>query len=78
MSAARSVPFAVPAPLGALLETAARLVRRPEPPMLTNWITTFMGQDRSYDIASAKSELGYSPSVTLAEGLAEMTNFLSR
>ena len=46
--------------------------------MLTNWITTFMGRDRSYDIASAKSELGYSPSVTLAKGLAEMTDFLSR
>jgi len=58
VSAARSVPFALAAPLGALLEAGARLLRRPEPPMLTNWITTFMGRDRSYDITSARSELG--------------------
>ena len=78
VSAARSVPFAVAAPLGALLEAGARLLRRPEPPMLTNWITTFMGRDRSYDITSARSELGYAPSVDLADGLAEMAGSLSR
>ena len=78
VSAARSVPFALAAPLGALLESGARLLRRPEPPMLTNWITTFMGRDRSYDINAARSELGYCPSVDLADGLAEMTDILSR
>lgn len=78
VSAARSVPFALAAPLGVLLDAAARLMRRPEPPMLTNWITTFMGRDRSYDIAAARSELGYTPSVNLADGLAEMANSLSR
>ncbi|CAN3130653.1 NAD-dependent epimerase/dehydratase family protein [Mycobacterium sp. smrl_JER01] len=78
VSAARSVPFAVAAPLGAVLEAGARLLRRPEPPMLTNWITTFMGRDRSYDISSARNELGYAPFVNLADGLAEMANSLSR
>ncbi|HEY9263103.1 MAG TPA: NAD-dependent epimerase/dehydratase family protein [Mycobacterium sp.] len=78
VSAARSAPFAVAAPLGALLEAGARLFRRPEPPMLTNWITTFMGRDRSYDNTAARNELGYSPSVNLADGLAEMANSLSR
>ncbi|MCV7150823.1 NAD-dependent epimerase/dehydratase family protein [Mycolicibacterium pyrenivorans] len=77
VSAARSVPFALAAPLGALLEAGARLLRRPEPPMLTNWITTFMGRDRSYDISAARSELGYTPSVNLADGLAEMADSLS-
>lgn len=78
VSAARSVPFALAAPLGALLEAGARLLRRPEPPMLTNWITTFMGRDRSYDITTARNELGYTPSVNLADGLAEMAGSLSR
>ncbi|BBX54006.1 NAD-dependent epimerase/dehydratase family protein [Mycolicibacterium poriferae] len=77
VSAARSVPFAVAAPLGALLEAGARLLRRPEPPMLTNWITTFMGRDRSYDITAARTELNYAPSVSLADGLAEMADSLS-
>ena len=78
VSGARSVPFAVAAPLGALLETGARLLRRPEPPMLTNWITTFMGRDRSYDITAARTELGYRPAVNLTDGLAEMADSLSR
>ncbi|MCV7318721.1 NAD-dependent epimerase/dehydratase family protein [Mycolicibacterium confluentis] len=77
VSAARSVPFALAAPLGALLDAGARLLHRPEPPMLTNWITTFMGRDRSYDITAARSELRYTPSVTLADGLAEMANSLA-
>ena len=78
VSAARSVPFALAAPFGALLEAGARLLRRPEPPMLTNWITTFMGRDRSYDITAARTELGYTPSVNLADGLAEMADPLPR
>jgi nucleoside-diphosphate-sugar epimerase len=77
VSTARSVPFVVAAPLGALLEAGARLLRRSEPPMLTNWITTFMGRDRSYDITAARTELGYAPSVSLADGLAEMADTLS-
>ncbi|GAA1676438.1 3-beta hydroxysteroid dehydrogenase [Mycolicibacterium murale] len=78
VSAARSVPLAVAAPLAAMLDAGARLLRRPEPPMLTNWITTFMGRDRSYDITAARRELGYIPSVTLADGLAEMAESLDR
>ena len=78
VSVARSVPFVVAAPLGALLEAGARLLRRPEPPMLTNWITTFMGRDRSYDITAARTELGYRPAVNLTDGLAEMADSLSR
>jgi nucleoside-diphosphate-sugar epimerase len=78
VSAAPSVPFAVAAPLAALLDAGARLLRRPEAPMLTNWITTFMGRDRSYDITAARKELGYTPSVDLADRLAEMADPLSR
>lgn len=36
------------------------------------------GRDRSYDITAARSELGYIPSVNLADGLAEMADSLSR
>jgi nucleoside-diphosphate-sugar epimerase len=73
MSRVRSVPYALAAPLGAVLDAGARLLRHPRPPMLTNWITTFMGRDRSYDITAAVAELGYTPEVTFADGLAEMS-----
>ena len=53
--------------MGAILDAGARLPRRPQPPALTNWITAFMGRDRSHDITAARSELRYIPLVRLAE-----------
>jgi nucleoside-diphosphate-sugar epimerase len=73
ISDSRSVPYAVAAPFAAALDASYRMLRRPKPPMLTNWLVTFLGRDRSYDIAAARTELGYTPQVSLAQGLAEMT-----
>jgi hypothetical protein len=54
--------------MGAILDAGARLLRRPRPPAMTNWITAaFMGRDRSYDITAARSELGYIPLVRMAD-----------
>lgn len=72
VSQARSVPLGVAAPLAAMLDGGARLLRRPKPPMLTNWLVTFLGHDRSYDITAARRDLGYTPYVDLAQGLTEM------
>ena len=72
VSQARSVPLGVAAPLAAMLDGGARLLRRPKPPMLTNWLVTFLGHDRSYDITAARRDLGYTPYVELAQGLTEM------
>jgi hypothetical protein len=59
VSQAHSVPLGVAAPLAAVLDRGARLLRRPKPPMLTNWLVTFLGHDRSYDITTARRDLGY-------------------
>lgn len=72
LSTARSVPLAVAAPLAALMDGTARLLRRRTAPPLTNWLVSFTGRDRSYDITAARKELGYSPDMTLERGLAEM------
>jgi nucleoside-diphosphate-sugar epimerase len=74
VSAARSVPRGVAAPLAAMLDGGARLLRRAKPPMLTNWLVTFLGHDRSYDITAARRDLGYTPYADLAQGLTEMTS----
>jgi nucleoside-diphosphate-sugar epimerase len=74
VSGVRSVPLAMAAPMGAVLDAGARMLRRSKPPMLTNWMTSFMGRDRSYDITDARRELGYAPQVNFADGLAEMTH----
>ncbi|GAY16845.1 NAD(P)-dependent oxidoreductase [Mycobacterium sp. shizuoka-1] len=73
VSGARSVPLWAAASLAAVLDGSARLLRRPKPPMLTNWLVTFLGHDRSYDITAARKDLGYRPEVELAQGLADMT-----
>lgn len=73
LTRSRSVPLAVAAPLAAVLDTAARLLRRPTAPPLTRWLVSFTGRDRSYDITAARRDLGYEPSISFAAGLAQMT-----
>jgi nucleoside-diphosphate-sugar epimerase len=74
VSRAHSVPRGVAAPLAAMLDGGARLLRRPKAPMLTNWLVSFLGHDRSYDITAARRDLGYTPHADLAQGLTEMTS----
>jgi len=74
VSQASSVPLGVATPLAAVLDGGARLLRRPEAPMLTNWLVTFLGHDRSYDIAAARRDLGYRPHGTVSQGLTEMAS----
>ncbi|MEV4800289.1 NAD-dependent epimerase/dehydratase family protein [Nonomuraea sp. NPDC049421] len=72
LSKSRSVPLAMAVPIAALVDRTARLLRRKSAPPLTNWLVSFTGRDRSYDITAARRELGYSPDMTLERGLAEM------
>lgn len=72
VSGSRSFPRAVAAPLAAVMDRSARILRRRTAPPLTNWLVSFTGRDRSYDISAARTHLGYQPRITLAEGLAEM------
>lgn len=72
VSAGRSVPLRVVAPIAALMDLAARLLRRSTPPPVTNWLVAFLGRDRIYDITAARNVLGYRPRVSLDAGLLEM------
>ena len=74
VSGNRSVPLAVAAPLAAAVDRAARVLRRRTAPPLTNWLVSFTGRDRAYDIRAARRELGYVPGVTFAQGLAGMAS----
>ncbi|MFF9490138.1 NAD-dependent epimerase/dehydratase family protein [Streptomyces sp. NPDC014676] len=72
VSACRSVPGAVAAPLAALVDGGARLFRRSAPPPITNWLVAFLSRDRIYDISAARAALGYRPRIGFAAGLREM------
>ena len=73
LSRARSIPLWVASPVAAALDGAARLLRRPTAPPLTNWLVANMGRDRAYDISAARADLGYHPRPTVAEGMRGMT-----
>ncbi|MQA35689.1 hypothetical protein [Modestobacter roseus] len=72
LSGSPSFPRAVAAPLAAVMDRSARILRRRTAPPLTNWLVSFTGRDRSYDNSAARTQLGYRPRVALAEGLAEL------
>ncbi|GII81567.1 3-beta hydroxysteroid dehydrogenase [Sphaerisporangium rufum] len=73
VSKAGSVPRLIASTLATLMETAAKARRSTTPPPLTNWIITFMGRDRTYDITRARTHLGYAPVTTVDEGLRQMS-----
>ncbi len=72
VSRSPSFPLAIAAPIAGILDGVWRLLRRPTAPPLNNWLIAIMGRDRSYDIACARADLGYRPSVSFAAGLDEM------
>ncbi|TJZ97945.1 NAD-dependent epimerase/dehydratase family protein [Actinacidiphila oryziradicis] len=78
ISASRSIPLPVVAPIVALMDLGARLLRRRTPPPLTNWLVAFLGRDRVYDISAARNVLGYRPRVGLEAGLLEMATLAGR
>ncbi|MCV7286880.1 NAD-dependent epimerase/dehydratase family protein [Mycolicibacterium wolinskyi] len=72
IAGSRSIPLAIAAPLAAIMDGTARLLRRRTPPPLTNWLIATMGRDRIYDISAARADLGYQPRVSLDAGMLEM------
>jgi nucleoside-diphosphate-sugar epimerase len=68
----------VAAPLAALVDGGARLLRRSTPPPLTNWLIAFLSRDRIYDITAARTVLGYRPRISFDAGLEEMEELARR
>jgi nucleoside-diphosphate-sugar epimerase len=72
VSGANSVPRAVASPLATMMETVAKARRSATAPPLTQWMISFVGRDRIYDITRARTRLGYQPQVTVEDGLRQM------
>ncbi len=67
-----SVPYRLLHAAAALLETAARISGRSEPPPLTRLAVRLVACDCRFEIDKAKRELGYRPSVTFREGVGSL------
>jgi nucleoside-diphosphate-sugar epimerase len=72
VSGANSVPRAVASPLATMMEAVAKARRSSTAPPLTQWMISFVGRDRMYDITRARTRLGYRPEVTVEDGLRQM------
>jgi nucleoside-diphosphate-sugar epimerase len=67
-----SLPFFAVYGIATLMETAARLVGRSEPPPLTRYGVRLVASDCRYDCSRAGRELGYRPVVSFQEGVSEL------
>jgi 2-alkyl-3-oxoalkanoate reductase len=67
-----SLPFPAVYGLAALLEAAARLAGRSEPPPLTRYGVRLVASDCRYDSSRATRELGYRPLVSFEAGVREL------
>ncbi len=72
----KRVPLPAATALGALCEGAWRLLPlRGDPPM-TRFVAAELAKDHWFSIAAARRDLGYSPRISMAAGMAELVGLL--
>jgi nucleoside-diphosphate-sugar epimerase len=64
--------------IGAALETTYQTLRIQQEPPLTRFIVEQLSTAHWFNIDAARNDLGYAPTVTLAEGMARLSQFLAR
>jgi nucleoside-diphosphate-sugar epimerase len=68
----RRVPFRIAFAAGAVLEKWFRLRGRTDEPPMTRFVAAQLAHSHWFDIAAAKRDLGYSPTVSITEGLEKI------
>ncbi len=64
--------------LGAALETIYQTLRIQQEPPLTRFVVEQLSTSHWFNIDAARNDLGYAPTVTIAEGMARLSQFLAR
>lgn len=67
-----SVPYRVMYGIGAIMELAAKVMGRVEPPAVTRYAVRLLSCHCRYNLDKARSRLGYVPLVNFREGIAEL------
>jgi nucleoside-diphosphate-sugar epimerase len=65
----RHLPYPLALGLAGLLESVCRLLPGQPEPLLTRYMVGVLAKSTTLNISSAKRELGYSPRISMAEGL---------
>ncbi len=66
----RRIPFGLAVTLGAVSETLGHLARTRRPPPLMRYGIRLLGGENSFTIGRARRDLGFQPTVDLADGVA--------
>jgi nucleoside-diphosphate-sugar epimerase len=66
------LPFPVVYGAAALIEAAARIARRKEPPLMSRYAAKLISCDCRYDIGKAVRDLGYRPTVAFYDGVSRL------
>jgi 2-alkyl-3-oxoalkanoate reductase len=72
-----TLPYPVAYGLGAALEGAFRLLRRSGEPPMTRFLAQQLATAHWFDITAARRDLGYQPTVSIAEGLERLRRHLA-
>lgn len=72
----QAVPFRIAWSIGALLEFYYRLFSLPGEPKMTRFMAQALATSHWFDIRAARSDLGYAPGITTAEGLKRLEKWL--
>lgn len=71
----RPIPYRLAYALATLLEAYHKITRPSVEPKLTRYGVGLMGHDQTLDLTEARTRLGYSPRVSLDEGLARFASW---
>jgi len=63
----RQVPLPLALAIASLMETHAALTRKE--PLLTRYSVTILARTQTYDISAARRDLGYTPRISIADGI---------
>ena len=74
----RRMPLGLAQFLGTALETIWSTLRLQQEPPLTRFTVEQLSTSHWFDIGAARRDLGYAPKVSMAEGLARLSQFLAR
>ena len=69
----RSISLPAAYAIGAAFEGAYRLLRKTDEPRMTRFLALQLGKHHYFDISAARRELGYSPRVSIAEGMQRLS-----
>jgi nucleoside-diphosphate-sugar epimerase len=74
----RRMPLGLAQFIGTTLEAVYRTLGIAQEPPLTRFIVEQLSTSHWFNIAAARRDLGYSPRVSMAEGLARLSQYLAR